>query len=225
MAWGATDLLGVEWISDKTPVLEQIGPLLGSILVAIVAAFAAWLAATTANRRQDRQLEHDTERQEAALANDRALREREATRVVVDRAMEGAVEAMDTALTLEVQVFNEQKALNEGDGDAVRQHHEVGVRVLKDEVSPASIALNWHHIRLDSRPQTDDLADAYGHFRDTHTQLVKLLRNGLSNNLSQEEEEAIHDMDRRATEKGAELLEAAGDWWSTGAEASTGPSR
>lgn len=77
------ELLGVEWISDKKPVLEQVG----SLVIAGVAAFAAWLAAHTASKRQHEQLASAEREQMRSLEHDRKLNNRDALRATTTAAL------------------------------------------------------------------------------------------------------------------------------------------
>lgn len=77
----------------------------GPALIAVTAIAAAWIAARTANHRQQQQLEedgrlhakqlaHDRELQKAQLAYDREQRDRMDVRVVIDDAIKGVDEAL-----------------------------------------------------------------------------------------------------------------------------------
>lgn len=101
------ECLGVEWVGDKKPALEQIGPL----LVAGAAAFAAWLAAHTANTRQKsqldhdserqrEQLEHDTARQREQLLHDREMRDREHLRAVLETVLKSLSSTIERIIVL-----------------------------------------------------------------------------------------------------------------------------
>jgi hypothetical protein len=106
MFYGAVEVFGIEWVGDR-PLLVQLGPLIGSLFVALVAAYAARLAAKTANDRQREQLEHsvnrqreqlahDSERQAEELEHDREMRKQEHARGALDSAIELVSEAQDS---------------------------------------------------------------------------------------------------------------------------------
>lgn len=79
--------------------------MIGPALIAATAIVAAWIAARTANRRQQEQLSHDLELQKAQLAHDRELqgaqlaydreqRNRQHVRDTIDSAVRGLYASM-----------------------------------------------------------------------------------------------------------------------------------
>ncbi len=87
MILAAVEFLGVEWIGNGSPALEQVGPLLGSVVLALVAAYAAWLAAGTASDWQERQLASADTRHREQLDHDLKVRKDEYSRDAIDAAI------------------------------------------------------------------------------------------------------------------------------------------
>jgi hypothetical protein len=138
------EFLGVEWIGDETPVLEQIGPL----FVAGAAAFAAWLAAHTANGRQknqlnhdsDRQreqLEHDTARQREQLHHDQEMRDREHLRNILETILKSLsrmiVDVVDVSASL-VKLEKATTGMREASADEQKEAMERELKALNEVI-------------------------------------------------------------------------------------------
>jgi len=96
----AIEFFGVEWIGDRKSFFEQVGPLVGSLIVAGVAGFAAWLAARTANERQREQLDHDAERRREQLKHDREMRDRDFARQTLSSSLENLLDVIRSVTDL-----------------------------------------------------------------------------------------------------------------------------
>jgi hypothetical protein len=104
--------IGLHTTSDKELWQELIGP----VVVALTAIVAAWIAARTANHRQQEQLANDRQLQADQLAHDRQQHNRQHVRDTVDEAVQG----VDTALR---SMFEYEAKIVVGDTQRV-EHRE-----------------------------------------------------------------------------------------------------
>ncbi|HET8956189.1 MAG TPA: hypothetical protein VFN18_11080 [Solirubrobacterales bacterium] len=103
----AIELVGLKLVGDR-PLVVEAGPLIGSLIIALVAGYAARLAARTANKHQAEQLEHDTKRQEEAFARDAERLERQLEHDRAVRRREHVRDALDGAIELLGEVTERQ---------------------------------------------------------------------------------------------------------------------
>ena len=95
---------------------------IGPALIAATAIAAAWIAARTANHRQQEQLDHDRELQAEQLAYDREQRNRQHARDAVDDSVGGVDAALRLMFEYEALIMvgdnqrNERRAVLDDDG-------------------------------------------------------------------------------------------------------------
>ncbi|MBS1892284.1 MAG: hypothetical protein JST59_13390 [Actinobacteria bacterium] len=78
--------------------------LIGPVLLALTAIIAAWIAARTANHRQQEQLANDRHLQADQLAYDREQRNRQHVRDTVDEAVRGVDAALRAMFDYEAKI-------------------------------------------------------------------------------------------------------------------------
>jgi hypothetical protein len=157
----AVEFFGVEWISNEPSALQQVGPLLGSLFVASVAAFAAWLAAHTANERQQEQLASAERQQREQLDHDLKVRKDEYSRDAIDAAVllatrvQGQIASVSTSAKLTQRKRVNLSSVNEAEFQTYRslradlERHEaelnqevIALRDLVLEMHPQTIRLS-----------------------------------------------------------------------------------
>lgn len=138
----------------------------GPALVAMTAIAAAWLAARTANHRQQEQLGHDRDLQKAQFAYDREQRNRQDVRDAVDEAVKGTDDAVRVMAEFVAAIVSgdESRHINRAtaavlaqgpttpDGPAQRLTEELEVlRGLNRALFDASIEMTSQTLRLSLR--------------------------------------------------------------------------
>ncbi len=98
--------------------------MIGPALIAVTAVVAAWIAARTANHRQQEQLLHDRELQKAQLAYDREQRNRQHARDTIDSAVRSLDAAIRQSAEYQALIFT---------GDEKRDQYR---RIANDEATP-----------------------------------------------------------------------------------------
>jgi hypothetical protein len=135
------------------------------VLLAATAIAAAWIAARTANHRQQEQLDHDRKLQKEQLAYDREQRNRQHVRDAIDEAVKGADEATRAmaAFSTPVKLGEERRQINRAaaaayqgpDGpDSPRSKIAKELKELSElsaAVYDASLELTSHGLRLSIR--------------------------------------------------------------------------
>jgi hypothetical protein len=138
---------------------------IGPVLIAATAIAAAWIAARTANHRQQEQLDHDRKLQKGQLAYDREQRNRQYGRDAIDEAVKGADEATRAMaeFSTPVRLGEEQRQINRATAAAYKGPDGPGsprskiVKELKDlkelstAVHDASLELASQNLRLSIR--------------------------------------------------------------------------
>jgi hypothetical protein len=214
-------VIEVNLVGTDVDWLDILLAIIGPILISGAAVFAAVTARKSAIERQEEQLEHDTQRQKEALAHDlkrqemaldhdREMRNRESSRTVIDDAMEVANSAIEKFSTLEVRVKNLQATMDadgKGDDDLLQRAEE-----KHRECSNTVIELMANGLRLRTRPDVNELADAYRELRECFTEHEEALKKGISSKLSTEQMSEIKDIDSKGTEKFARLLSKWRAW-------------
>ena len=154
-------LLNVHLTGSKPLWQELVGP----VLLAATAIAAAWIAARTANHRQQEQLDHDRKLQKEQLAYDREQRNREHVRDAIDEAVKGADEATRAMaeFSTPVKLGEEQRQINRATAAAYHGPDgpdSPGSKVVKElkelselstAVHDASLELASHSLRLSIR--------------------------------------------------------------------------
>ena len=139
-----TEPVDVHLVDDRFPWV----PLLGDLALVLAALGGAWFAARWAARRLHEEIGADDQRFERQLQHDRDMRERDATRQVLDDVVEYVTRAIDAVSGLEAGVaFVEEKFDEFG---AAGTDEETGIageaalqaqRDLAERMSPAAQAV------------------------------------------------------------------------------------
>jgi len=163
--------------------------IIGPVLIASAAVIAALVARRTANERQLKQLLHDTQRQEVALAHDREMRDREHVRSTISDAIEALTEAtylviaMGSAVTT-LERARERLSAAEEDAlagkafmdlqDALNSAYQEYV-ALSDQTHESTLSLfaNTSRIRLVVGPESELV--------ETHKTLANAVRSWYEN--------------------------------------------
>lgn len=154
-------------MGNGSPVLEQVGPLIGSMFVGAVAVFAAVLAAKTANRRQKEQLRSAAREQMRALEKDQRLNNRDAFRAVATLVLGRCIDAQNE--------FNDVATRAVGvagvSGTALEADRKADVL---DKADPAFLEMKKAAERLHITAMKDRLKfqDAEKTLRDTQKEVI-----------------------------------------------------
>ena len=182
--------------------------LIGPVLLAATAIVAAWIAARTANHRQQEQLTHDRELQKVQLAYDREQRNRQHVRDAVD----DAVRSVDAALRF---MFEYEALIMVGDPQRTERRNVVddggassnatadALRALKEEtdeihaqsqaVYDANIDLTSENLRLSLRLGKDHaIVKSQQALRDVYATRHSTLEPLYKRPLTDKDREEIH---------------------------------
>lgn len=203
--------------------------LAGSLLIASAAVFAAWLAARTANARQEAQLAADFDRLKQQLAHERKLRSQEHARDSIDSLVLGVHEGLLKLSTLDVPVFNkgaERAALRDQIEDedldkATKRSREEELAAQTAPLQDASIDILEHsqqmlaletslQLRL---PAGDSIIGQYKRFKKQYDEFHDLARKGISDTFSEEDEVVVSRAHEGLESALHDLMQSCHSWF------------
>jgi hypothetical protein len=205
---------------------EVIGP----ALIAATAIAAAWIAARTANHRQQEQLDHDRALQTEQLAYDREQRERVFVREVIDEAMKGVDQALRnlSEYSAAVLVGNEDRERHRREvTSAAPPHHRLkpvaALQALRAESDPVhsldqhlydvGVDLTSAALRLGLRlGEKDKIVVAHQAFADEFSAKHDLLSPLESRLITDEDRTALDTVDVRISQAVASIFSSVRQW-------------
>jgi len=187
---------------------------IGSALIAVTAIVAAWIAARTANRRQQEQLSHDRELQKAQLSHDRELqmaqlaydreqRNRQHVRDAIDSAVRSLYAAVKQLAEYQALILTgdekrdndrqvaDDETLPDAERDAaIRSYeesmNEIGAATLRG--FEVSAELMSQSVRLSLRLGVEHpICETHTVYRETHGTCFEILHNLPTVKMSDEE--------------------------------------
>jgi hypothetical protein len=185
----------------------------GPVLIALAAVFAAVIAARTANRRQQKQLDHDFE-----------VRRREYVRHVLDSTVEDAQEMLDSETGLEMAIANLERRrpelllkIEEGDADeqAGAALHSLLVEAREAHAKARDDVLKMHgsglrlNLALGIRHR---ISLAYLELRKLTSEALDLLSEGITENRTDEQIEASTSKEAAVGDAFAAFMTLSQNW-------------
>lgn len=213
---------------------------IGPALIAVTAIVAAWIAARTANHRQQEQLLHDRELQEAQLAYDRELqgeqlaydreqRNRQHVRDTIDSAVRGLYTAMRQLAEYQVLILTgdekrdgyrrtaDDEAAPDADRDAaIRDYEEamnaVGAATLKG--FEVSAELMSQSLRLSLRLGVEHhICKSHTAYYEAYGTCFEILRNLPTVKMSDEDRDKVKAADDAEGAAMRDFLSACREWF------------
>jgi hypothetical protein len=192
---------------------------IGPALIAATAIAAAWIAARTANRRQQEQLDHDRELQKEQLAYDREQRNRQHARDAIDEAVKGTEEATRAIIDLFTPVTQEAGTAATGRYRPTSQKAWLAKELKKEleelstAVHDASLEMTSHSLRLRIRlgPEHPIVMKHYA-FHDVFRQHHSILKKMMVGSITEDERSKLDESDKLASATLEEFFAACRAW-------------
>jgi hypothetical protein len=193
----------VEVVGGGADLIDFLGP----ALIALAAVFAAWLAAHTANRRQQEQLNHD-----------RSLRERELLRNTLDEVVESATRCIRELSEFSARGQVGDKQQDEGSAEDKLDALAVELMEAEDRTHALTLEMWSNTLRLHLRlPEKHPITISHEELVDACRAWYKTLAaTGTKRRRTAEQVAAESDAKDAASAAFSVFMDASRDWF-TGA--------